>query len=72
MTKPKKTPAQKTGENIVAQRKRLGWTQEDLVAKSGLHPRSITRWECGKSLPSGRVLAKLAKAFKVEIFMLMK
>lgn len=41
----------------------LGWSQEDLVARSGVSARSLGRFEIGQGRPSPKVREKLYRAF---------
>jgi transcriptional regulator with XRE-family HTH domain len=69
---PVLTQAKRTGDNLVRIRGLRNLNQRALAAKAGIPERSICRWETGKSLPSGRILVRLAEALGVESFELLK
>jgi hypothetical protein len=44
------TPSTRSiGENIIAERNRLGLKQQDLAARLGLDPGNVSRWESASS-----------------------
>ena len=43
-------------------RKRAGMTQAQLASKVGVGHETISKWECGKTMPSNRNLAALEDA----------
>ena len=49
-------------QNIRAERARLGMTQEQLAAETGLNPNTIMKYERGKTLPLIDKVPALAKA----------
>jgi len=51
---------------IKEERKKLGYTQQDLAEKAGLSLRTIQRVESGESAPKGYTLTKLAEIFEVS------
>ncbi len=46
------------GERIVAYRRILGITQEELARRLGVDPRTLARWEKGNGTPPGRLLMR--------------
>lgn len=53
-----------TPEQVRAARAWLHWSQEDLSTRSGVSPRSIARFEQGRSVPYADTLANLKQAFE--------
>jgi len=58
--------------NIKAFRKRRNWSQADLAEKSGLSIVYLSDIERGNKWPYLDTLVKIAKAFKVEVYELIK
>jgi len=58
--------------NIKAFRSRRNWSQADLAEKSGLSIVYLSDIERGNKWPYLDTLVKLAKAFKVEVYELLK
>lgn len=54
------------GSRIRAYRNDLGWSQEDLAERTGLHWTFIGRLERGKGNPTLKTMVKLAEAFSVQ------
>jgi len=48
-----------TGTRIASQRRRFGWTQQDLAVRVGVAASTIWRWERNKVRPSKLAVAKL-------------
>ncbi len=55
------------GKNLARCRKEKGWTQEELVKKSGVGISQIRRYETDNSSPTLEIIAKLARALGVSI-----
>jgi transcriptional regulator with XRE-family HTH domain len=55
------------GKNLATFRKEKGWTQEELVKKSGVAISQIRRYEADKSSPTLNVVTRLAKALGVSL-----
>jgi transcriptional regulator with XRE-family HTH domain len=53
------------GSNLRAAREKLRLTQEELGARSGVHPTEISRMEAGKRDPQVSTLLKLAEALEI-------
>lgn len=54
------------GQKISDLRKQRGWTQEMLGEKAGVHTNHVSRWECNRMRPSGKMLKRLAELFGVS------
>ena len=52
-------------ENLRRLRLEKGFTQDQLAEKMGTSPQSISRWECGNSLPDVMQLPALAQIYGV-------
>jgi transcriptional regulator with XRE-family HTH domain len=50
------------GANLFAARKRLGLSQEEVAARSGVHATEVSRIEAGKRDPRISTVERLAKA----------
>lgn len=62
----------KVGANVRLFREKAEVSQEELADRSGLHRTYISGVERGVRNPTVLVLAKIAKALGVELFMLVK
>jgi len=60
------------GQNVLRRRLAKGMTQEGLAAKAGLHRSYIADIERGERNPSIISIARIAKALKVSMSLLMK
>jgi transcriptional regulator with XRE-family HTH domain len=58
--------SQRFGQNLLAQRQRVGISQEELGYRAELHLTHISKMERGQSQPGIAVLAKLCGALGVE------
>ena len=56
---------QTLGKRIVAQRKRLGLTQDQLAERLGVTAQAVSKWENDQSCPDIAMLPKLAEIFGV-------
>lgn len=54
-------------EQIIAHRKRLGWSQEMLADLAGVHAQTVFKIEAGHVSPTASTLEKLAKALGVPL-----
>ena len=52
---------------IKSARIKTGMTQEEAAEKLGVHPTTLNKYESGARFPSGKVLAKMSKLFKVPL-----
>jgi transcriptional regulator with XRE-family HTH domain len=55
----------KLGENLLAARKKLGLTQEQVAERSGVQAGEVSRIERGKRDPQVSTLEKIAKAVEM-------
>lgn len=55
------------GAVILAQRKRQGWTQEDLAARIGVSKGAVSKWETGQSYPDLPLVPRLAALFHITV-----
>ncbi|MBI5243756.1 MAG: helix-turn-helix transcriptional regulator [Elusimicrobia bacterium] len=58
---------QELGRRLRLERRRLGWTQEELGERSGMHPAYIGQIERGKKKISLAALSRLAGALSVRM-----
>ena len=58
---------QTLGKRIVASRKRIGLTQEQLATKLGISAQSISKWENEITMPDISLLPDIAETFGVSI-----
>ena len=56
---------QTLGKRIVANRKRLGLTQDQLAERLGVTAQAVSKWENGQSCPDITMLPKLAAIFNI-------
>lgn len=59
-------------EKIVALRKQLGWSQEELAEKLSISRQSVSKWELGASIPDLDKILKLSEMFGVSTDYLLK
>ena len=55
------------GEQIRAQRRKKGLSQERLPEMTGVSRQAVTKWEAGQTLPSTENLFRLADIFDVSV-----
>lgn len=55
------------GEVIRAERKRVGWSQEELADQTGLNRAYVSDLENGRRTPNLDTLARLANAFGMKL-----
>ena len=55
------------GENISAERKRQGFSQDDIAVLIGVSRQAVYKWEKGLSSPSTENMIKLAEILKVSV-----
>ena len=54
-------------ENLMALRKRQGWSQEELGGRDGVTRQTVSKWEVGQSTPELEKLVELSRLFGVSI-----
>lgn len=54
-------------EKLITQRKKSGFSQEELADKIGVSRQAISRWESEDSLPDAHNLKKLSELFEISI-----
>lgn len=59
-------------DKIIEQRKRNGWSQEDLAEKLGVSRQSVSKWESAQSIPDINRILKMAELFGVTTDYLLK
>ena len=52
-------------DKIIEERKRNGWSQEELADQLGVSRQAVSKWEKGQSDPSTTNLIALAKIFDI-------
>jgi transcriptional regulator with XRE-family HTH domain len=55
------------GEKLKSERKKRGWSQEELAEKLFVSRQSVSKWETGLNYPSIEVIIKLSDLFEVTI-----
>ena len=55
------------GKRIIANRKRLGMTQDKLAEQLGITAQAVSKWENDQSCPDIAMLPKLAEIFGISI-----
>ena len=55
----------KLEEKIIKLRKRNAWSQEQLAEKLDVSSKTISKWECGKSLPDHNIIELLCNVLKI-------
>ena len=55
------------GKSIFEQRKKRGWTQEELAEKLDVSAMAVSKWERGISVPEIGVVCKLSDRFQVSV-----
>jgi WD40 repeat protein/transcriptional regulator with XRE-family HTH domain len=53
--------------NLRFEREQRGWLQEDIAAKIGCHPKTVSRWERGLCIPNMYYQQRLAKHFGKDV-----
>lgn len=59
--------AKEVGAKIAAKRKEAGWTQREFAEKLHVSDKSVSKWECGRSVPDVFMLKKIADLLGVKI-----
>ena len=53
-------------DKIIENRKKNGWSQEELAEMLGVSRQSVSKWESGGSIPDLERVAKLSQVFEVS------
>lgn len=59
-------------EKIVQERKKNGWSQEDLADKLGVSRQSVSKWESAQSVPDLQRILEMSRLFEVSTDYLLK
>ena len=59
-------------DKIMNERKKNGWSQEELADKLGVSRQSVSKWESAQSVPDINRILDLAKLFGVSTDYLLK
>ena len=62
----------KLSEKIAGERKKLGWSQEELAERLGVSRQAVSKWESGQSVPDLTKILKLSEVFGVTTDYLLK
>lgn len=62
----------KLSEKIAGERKKQGWSQEELAERLGVSRQAVSKWESGQSVPDLTKLLGLSKVFGVTTDYLLK
>lgn len=55
------------GEHVRQARRAARWTQEELAAEVGIHPRRLSRYERGSDVIPARLLLEMAEALDLTV-----
>lgn len=58
---------QRIAQNLIAFRKKAGWTQAELAEKINYSDKSVSKWESGNGVPDIYILLQLADLFGVTV-----
>ena len=59
-------------DKIIEERKKNGWTQEDLAQKLGVSRQSVSKWESAGAIPDLKKIIQLGDLFGVSTDYLLK
>lgn len=59
-------------DKIINERKKNGWSQEDLAEKLGVSRQAVSKWEGAQSIPDLQKIVRLAEVFNVSTDFLLK
>ena len=59
-------------DKIINERKKLGWSQEDLAEKLGVSRQSVSKWEGAQAIPDLSKIIKMSEIFNVSTDYLLK
>ena len=54
-------------DKIIEERKKNGWTQEDLAQKLGVSRQSVSKWESGQSVPDLNRILEMARIAGLDV-----
>ena len=53
-------------DKIIENRKKNGWSQEDLAEKLGVSRQSVSKWESAQAIPDLKKILQLSEVFGVS------
>ena len=59
-------------DKIIENRKKNGWSQEELADKLGVSRQSVSKWESAQAIPDMKKILQLSEVFGVSTDYLMK
>ena len=59
-------------DKIINERKRCGWSQEELAEKLSVSRQSVSKWEGAQAVPDLQKILKMAELFNVTTDYLLK
>lgn len=59
-------------DKIIEERKKNGWSQEELAEKLGVSRQSVSKWESAQSVPDLNRILNMSKIFGVSTDYLLK
>ena len=59
-------------EKIMEERKKNGWSQEELADKLGVSRQSVSKWESAQSIPDLQRILEMSRLFNVSTDYLLK
>ncbi len=59
-------------DKIINERKKNGWSQEELAEKLGVSRQSVSKWEGAQAIPDLQKILKLSELFGVSTDFLLK
>ena len=59
-------------DKIIEERKKNGWSQEELAEKLGVSRQSISKWEGAQSVPDLQRILEMSRMFSVSTDYLLK
>lgn len=59
-------------DKIIEERKRNGWSQEELAEKLGVSRQSVSKWEGAQSVPDLQRILEMSRIFGVSTDYLLK
>ncbi len=59
-------------DKLIENRKKNGWSQEDLAFKLGVSRQSVSKWESAQAIPDMKKILQMADLFQVSTDYLLK